>query len=180
MGFDPVTLTALAVGGAGLTAFGKLESGNAASEAANYQAQVYQNNQTIANQNADWAEQAGSAKEAAQGMRTAATVGSIKAKQAASGVDVNTGSNKDVTSAAADLGKLDALTIRSNTAREAYGFEVQATSAGAQAGLSQMEASHDTEAGDIGAASSLISGASSAFGKYAQWQNVGGTYQNTG
>ncbi len=173
MGFDPVTLTGLAIGGAVLGAAGKLEEGSAKAQAANYQAQVAENNKVIALQNSTWAMESGTAKEAAQDMRTRAGVGTLKAKQAASGVDLRTGSSKDVSDAAAALGTLDAMTIRSNTAREAYGYEVAAGSEEAKANLSRMEAEHAETAGEIGAASSLLSGASSAFGKYKAWQNVG-------
>lgn len=172
MGFDPVTLTALAVGGAALGAVGKIGEGEAKSQAANYQAQVAKNNQLIAEQNASWATSAGTAREAAQGMKTRAGVATLKARQAAGGVDVNTGSSSEVRDAASALGSLDALTIRSNTAREAYGYEVAATSEEAKANLARMEGENAT--GYIGAASSLLSGASSAGGRYAAWQNVGG------
>lgn len=173
MGFDPITLTALAVGGSVLGAAGKLQQGQAAADAANYQAQVYENNKTIALQNSDWALQAGTSKEVAQDMRGRATGATLKARQAAGGVDVNTGSSKQVQDAQGALASLDALTIRSNTAREAYGYEVEATSDEAKSQLSKMEASNAQTAGEIGAASSLLSGISSAGGRYAKWQNVG-------
>lgn len=174
MGFDPITMTGLALGGSILSAAGSLEAGDAKARAANYQAQVYENNKKIALQNADWAMQAGTAKEAAFGMKVRSDTARLKMRQAASGVDVNTGSSADVTDAAAALGTLDAMTIRSNTAREAYGYQVAATGEAAKANLSRMEADAAETAGAIGAASSLISGASSAMGKYKAWQNVGG------
>lgn len=174
MGFDPITMTALAVGGAAVGAFGKIQEGEAKSQAANYQAQVAENNRKIALQNSSWAMEAGTAREAAEGMKVRAGVARLKARQAASGVDVNTGSSKEVTDAASALGSLDALTIRSNTAREAYGYEVAATSEEAKANLARMEGENAKTSGYIGALSSLLSGASSAGGKYAAWQNVGG------
>jgi hypothetical protein len=174
MGFDPITMTALAVGGAAVGAFGKLQEGDARSRAANYQAQVAENNKLIAEQNARWATTAGTARETAEGMKVRAGVARLKARQGASGVDVNTGSSKEVTDAASALGSLDAMTIRSNTAREAYGYEVAATSEQAKANLARMEGESAKTSGYIGALSSLLSGASSAGGKYAAWQNVGG------
>jgi hypothetical protein len=172
MGFDPISMGIMAVGvaGAGVQAAGAYEQGQAQSQAAAYQAQVARNNSLIANQNAAWTEESGVAKETAQGMKTRAAVGSIKAGQAASGIDVNTGSAADVRSSASALGMLDAMTIRSNTAREAYGFEVAATSDQAQAGLLDMESKQAQEAGDISALGTFLSGASSVgsrWGKYS-------------
>src|SRR5882672_7934091 len=106
MGFDPITMMALAVGGAVVSAAGSLNSGDAAQQRANYQAQVYRNNAIIDQQNQNWAISAGQAKENIQDMRTRATVGGITAKQGASGVEVGTGSNKAVTDAAGALGAL--------------------------------------------------------------------------
>lgn len=169
-----VPMAALAVAGGVVSAAGQLSAGQAASERANYQAQVYRNNAAIAQQNQNWAMAAGSAKETAQNMRTRNTFGSIVAKQAASGVEVGTGSNKQVTDAASALGALDAMTIRSNTAREAYGYDVKKQSDLASAELKVREGDDAVTASYFNAASSLISGASSAGGKYASWQNAGG------
>lgn len=163
-------LAVLGIAGAATSAYGAYESGQANSAAATYQSQVAANNAAIDRQNIAMTEASGSAKEAAQGMKTAASVGSLKAGQAASGVDVNTGSAADVRVAAGKLGALDALTIRSNTAREAYGYEVQETSDTANSQLLQMEASQAKTAGDIGALGTFLTGASSVGSKYAGLQ----------
>ncbi len=163
-------LAGMGMAGAGVSAFGAYEQGQATAAAANYQAQVARNNAMIARQNAVMTEQAGVAKETARGMKTAASVGSIKAAQGASGIDVNTGSAANVRVAAAKLGALDALTIRSNTAREAYGYEVAATSDDAQAGRYEMEAKQAKEAGMISALGTFLTGASSVGFKYANMQ----------
>jgi hypothetical protein len=137
---------------------------------ANYQAQVARNNAEIARANAALTEASGVAKETAMGMKTASTVGGMKAAQGASGIDVNTGSAANVRVAAAKLGALDALTIRSNTAREAYGYEVAATSDIAEAGLLEAEAKQAKVAGDISALGTFLTGASSVGLKYAGMQ----------
>lgn len=165
-------LVALGIGavGAGVSAYGTYEKGQADSAAATYQSQVAANNAAIDRQNIALTEASGAAKEATQGMKTAAAVGSIKAGQGASGIDVNTGSAANVRSAAGKLGALDALTIRSNTAREAYGYEVQETSDTANSQLLQSEASQAKTAGDIGALGTFLTGASSVGSKYAGLQ----------
>ncbi len=172
MGFlmaGPV-LAGLGIAGAGVSAFGAYETGQANAANANYQAQVARNNALIANENVALAGETGAAREAAQGMKTASSVGQMKAATAASGIDVNTGSAAAVRTAAAKLGALDALTIRSNTAREAYGYEVASVSDTAEAELLTSEASRAQTAGDIGALGTFLTGASSVGGRFANWQ----------
>jgi hypothetical protein len=53
-------------------------------------------------------------------------IGTQRAQFAAQGIDVGTGSAVDVQKDTAYQGELDALTIRTNAAREAWGFTVQA------------------------------------------------------
>ena len=118
MGFvAPLAMAASAIGGAA-SAYGTYEAGQARGAAADYQSQVAENNAIIADRNADYATKVGEIDIARQGMKNRAVLGSIKAGQGASGVDVNTGSSADVQGAAAELGMLDALTIRSDSGRD--------------------------------------------------------------
>ncbi len=56
-------------------------------------------------------------------------IGSQRAALAAAGVDVDVGSALDLQLDTAEQGELDALTIRNNAAREAWGYKVQAYNA---------------------------------------------------
>lgn len=165
-----VPAAVLGIAGAGVSAFGTYEQGQAQGANADYQSQVAANNAAIARENANMTEASGAAKEAAQGMRTRAAGGTIKAAQGASGIDVNSGSTVDVQRAAAKLGALDSLTIRSNTARESYGYQVQATSDDAESKLLTQEAGQARQAGTIGALGTFLSGASSVGLKFAGLQ----------
>lgn len=172
MGFDPVSIGLMAVGmaGAAVSAEGTYEQGQAQGRNADYQSQVARNNAEIARQNVAMTQASGASKEAAQGMRTRASVGAIKAGQGASNIDVNSGSALDVREAAGKLGALDALTIRSNTAREAYGYEVASTSSEAESKLLTQEGEQARSAGETGALGTFLSGASSVGGRYASLQ----------
>ncbi len=166
----PTLATAAAVtgvAGAGVSAFGAYESGQAKAASANYQAQVAKNNAMIARQNAVWEAQSGVAKESAQGMKTAASAGAAKAAQGASGIDVNTGSAANVRQAIAKLGAVDIGTQRSNTAKAVYGYEVAATSDTAQSQLLEAEGKQAGIAGDISALGTFLTGASSVGSKWA-------------
>ncbi len=190
MGFDPVTMAVIGITGAATSAYGSYESGQANSKAAAYQAQVAANNAIIAQQNAKMDIQAGETAAVNSGLKTRATVGSEKATQGAAGIDVNTGSAPMVRAGTAEMGMLDALTIRSNAAKKAYGEEVAATSDTAQSQLDTMQSEQAKTAGDIGAAGTLLSGASTVGSNYLKFQgnygtagsagNIGGTGGNLG
>jgi hypothetical protein len=168
-----IVTAVVAVVGAGVTAYSAIQQGNDAAAMARYQAQVAENNQVIAEQNARLAQASGEAKINQEQLKTRAIVGALKAKEAASGIDVNTGSAVDVRSSAAELGELNVLTTRSNVAREAYGYETQSQNFGDQSKLDQAQASNAETSGAIRGASSLLSGAWS----YAQQFGFGGSTQ---
>lgn len=154
-------------------AVGAISSAEAQSQAASYQAQIARNNAQLATENAHWATESGETQAAQQQMKTRAEVGSIEAAQAANGLDVNSGSAVDVRSSANSLGNLDALTIRSNAARQAYGYQVQNTNDIAEAQLDEAQAQSAMTAGTIGAFGSLLGGAGSLAGGWTRLQAVG-------
>lgn len=153
---------------------GAIQQGKAATASANYNAAVAGVNAEQAKKNSELASEAGMAQEAMQERKTRAEVGQIKANQAASGLDVNSGSALDVRSSAAELGELDALTVRSNATKEAYGYSTQASSFEAQQGLDVSEAKNDTTAGYTNAASTFLGAASTGTSNYLKYQLQGG------
>lgn len=155
-------------------AAGALESGAANSAAATYQAQVAANNEKIAQQNAIGAEAAGSTQVEQAGLQTKALVGAEKAAQAASNIDVNSGSALDVRSSAAALGQLNALTIRSQAEKKAFGFETEASQFAGQEGLEKSLASQAQLAGGIGAFGSVLGAAGGVAGQYTLWSQAAG------
>lgn len=167
------TSVALAIVAAATSAYGVEQNAQAQSANASYQAQVAKNNQTVANANAQFASQRGEALAGQQQQKTRATVGAIKAQQAANNIDTDTGSAVDVRSSAEQLGQLDALTVRSNAAREVYGFQTQGANFSAQAGLLESESDQAASAGNLGAAGSLLGGASSTAGMATKFQLAG-------
>jgi hypothetical protein len=154
---------------AGVGAVGSIQSGKAASEAASYNATIAEQNRQQALKNANLVSASGEQQAAVQEQKTRAEAGAIKAAQAASGVDVNTGSAVDVQSSAAETGQLSAITVRANAAREAYGYETQATSFQDQAGLDTANAANAQTAGEVGATGTILGGVGSAAGRYSQF-----------
>ena len=134
----------VSLAGTGISALGQMQQGKAASAAAKY-------NATMATQNANLAGQVGEQNVANEQMKTRAQAGAIMANEAAKGVDVNSGSAVGVHSSAAALGELNALTIRSQAAQQAYGYQ-------SQAAIDKSTAANDTTAGDINAAGTAFKG----------------------
>lgn len=155
-------------------AAGERKQAQAQTAAANYNAQVALQNSATATQNAQIAGESGAVQAGNQELRTAAGVSSDKANQAASGVDVNSGSAVGVRSSASELGMLDALTIRSNAAKEAYGYQTQASNFKGQASLDTAQGQYAKQAGDIAQTTTLLNTVGSAASNFAKFQMVGG------
>jgi hypothetical protein len=170
--------TSLASGGVG--ALGAIRSAQAQGDAYKYQAQVDLNNQQLAGYYANQTAAAGQAKLSEEQQKQAQQMSLIRASQAASGVDVASGSSEDVRRSQEILNNLDALTIMSNTAQQVYGYQVSGTSEANQAGLEQLGASQTGAESVLGASSSLLSGASGAANQYLAWRRVGDTTSATG
>ena len=154
-------------------AIGSLLSGEAGSSMYKYQAGVAKINQQIAKQNADWDRKAGEVEAQEAGMKTRAEVGQTKAVQGASGLDVNSGTNVAVRQSETEIGQQNEAIIRSNAAKRAYGFEVEAVQHEAQSNIDVMGAQQAKTAGQIGAVSSILGGASSVSSKWLQGKSVG-------
>jgi len=112
--------TILMAAGTAVEVAGNLAQGQSTYESGMYQSQV-------AKQNRDIAAAEGEYQMEQTQLKTAARVGEITAAQGASGLDVNKGSAPQVRQAAQEVGALDALTIRNDAARKAYGFQLQST-----------------------------------------------------
>lgn len=174
---DPATLAIIAA--AGIQSFGQISQGQAAANAASYQATIAGNNAKIASQNAAYQGAEGDANAAAKELQTRARVGAITAAQAGNGLDVNKGSAVDVRSSAAELGQLDAMTIRSNAARAAYGYQTQASSDNAQSTLDKYTAKNDVIGGYISGAGTLLSAGGNAAMKYGNFQSDNSTFKTS-
>jgi hypothetical protein len=177
---DPVTLAGTSLGatlaGGGVSTLGALQSGGAQSSAYRYQAGVAAMNASIAENNANYATAVGESKAQISGMQTRAQIGATKAIQSGTNLNVNTGSAVDVRASEADIGEENEMTIRSNAAREAYGFRTQAAGDIAQENLYNAAASNTKKASNINALTSILGTAASVSSKWAMFskQGIGG------
>lgn len=155
-------------------AIGQYASGHAKAEAANYNAQLAIQNAQVQKQNATIANQSGSQQAAMQSLKTRAALGSERTNQAASGININSGSATDTQASTHELGALDAMQIRTNAAREAYGYNVKATNEEAQGSLDKYESKYDEQAGILQAGTTFLSAGEDAANKFAKLQMAGG------
>lgn len=158
-------VTALMIGSTVMGGVSAIQQGNATAAAGRYNAQVSEMNAKIADSNARDALERGKIEEQNKRREIAMLSGKQRAAMAANGVDLTFGSPLDTLVDTAMLGELDALTIRSNAAREAYGYKVNATNARADASLSRANASAAKTGGYLSAAGTVLGGAADV-GKY--------------
>ena len=166
---------------------GKRAEGAAAQSQQNYQAHIArnnaiiaQNNQITAQQLADDARVRGEQERQAFSDKVKRAQGSATASMAANGVLVDSGSALDLVNEIGDIGRLDALTIRSNAEREAHGFEVQGANFAAQSANQEAQARLHVFAGEnakrqanSAAFGSLLGSAGGVAGKWFNFSQAG-------
>lgn len=113
-----------------------------------YQAQVAKNNAVVQEQLAQDALKRGAEAERRHRVRVDQIKGQQRAGFAASGVVVDSGSALDTLEDTAELGELDALTIRADAEREAHGYRVGASNSMAQSKL-YLSSGNNALAGSI-------------------------------
>ena len=166
---------ALAAGGTAISAFGQIQSGRAAGRAGKLQraaadsaAELTDYNAAVADIQAEDALLRGQLDEQRFRGQVRGAVGAQRAGFAGGNIDVSSGSAVDVQADAAYLGELDALTIRTNAKREAWGYKVEATDLRKRAEITRKEGVNLEAAGRqartaafIGAGGTVASGTGS-------------------
>ena len=174
IGMTALALTLAGVG-TGVSAYGQWRAGGAAKKAgeaqrraADSQAELHDYNAAIAELQAEDAIERGEEAANQFRQRVRVMIGSQRAGLAAQGVDVNYGSAVDVQADAEFLGELDALTLRTNAAREAWGYKVQAEDSRRRGEITRREGVMLEAAGKqaqtsarIGAVGTIIGGGAS-------------------
>lgn len=174
---DPVTLTAIGLGsslaGGLIGAKGASDEGAAQQQMYNYQAAVAKINVQIDTQNAEWARTQGEIQAVQYGQRAAQQRGQIIANQGASGIQVGSGSAGEVVRSQGQITQMDLAQIRNNAQKVAYDYDTKAIADKNQATLDVMAGANAKQAGEIKAASTLISTAGSVSSKWLGAQQAG-------
>jgi len=144
----------LSVVGAGVGAVGAIQKGRV-------DAQVAENNATIARFQAKDAKQRGSEEASAITAAGARETGALVAQGGASGVDITSGSGANVFSVAEMAAASDAARVRANASREAWAYRTGAETEEARARAARP-------ASLLGASSMVLSGFGSAISAYSK------------
>lgn len=174
---DPTTLAVASIAATGLSGgmqfMAQRQAGAAQANALRYQAEVDQNNQIIQNRLAVDAIDRGKEEERMHRIK----IGQLKGQQinafAKNNVQVDSGTPADVLADTAMIGELEALTIRNNAEREAYGYKVNAMNYGASAQNNRMAATQAKKSGNTSAFTSALSSAGSVAGKWYDYKQSG-------
>ncbi len=161
------------VAGGALQADAARQGGAAQQQMYNYQSQVAKINSQIDLQNADYARSQGEVQAVQSGMRYRQEEGQILVHQAASNLDVNSGSNLEVQRSERTLAGIDAGQIRSNAAKTAYDFDVKSVMDLNQSTLDTMAGVNAKAAGDIQADISIVGTTASVASKWMQMSQSG-------
>ena len=146
---DPVTWFII---GTTVLAAGQVSQGQAAKKAGDANARVQE---IMAADAID----RGEADEASQRRKTAALKGRQAAVFGASGAEINTGSSLEILADTAQFGELDALRVRSNAEREAFGFL-------AGAAISRAEGKNARTSAFLSAAGTVITAGATVASKW--------------
>lgn len=172
VGWIPLVIAAV---GMGISAYSQWKAGKAAKEqgeaakrAAESQAQLLDFNAHVADLQAKDAVERGAEEESRFRTGVRGMIGAQRAGIAAGNIDVGYGSAVDVQADAAHLGELDALALRNNAAREAWGYKVEAVDIRKRAEITRKEGVMMEKAGRVaqsahrlGAIGGLVTGAGS-------------------
>jgi len=171
---------AMGVIGMGATlAGGVLGAQGATQEAAatqkmyNYQAGVARINSQIDLQNAEYARNQGEVQAQQYGQKAAQQFGAIRTTQAASGIDVNSGTPAQVQASQRQITTTDLGTIRANAAKTAYDYDVKSTMDLNQSTLDIMAGDNAIQAGKIKAQASILGSVASVASKWQQGSQMG-------
>lgn len=160
---EPTTI--LAVGALALGAAGGYVQYKGQKAQAAYNEQVDENNAKVADAQATQALQAGNIEEDRQRARVRQMIGAQRTALAANNVQTSSGTALDLIGETAQMGEDDALTIRANAARDAWGFKSQGVDYRNQATLTKAMGKN------AGTATLLSTGASMAGSGYNYYQS---------
>lgn len=161
-----LALTAASTGVAAYSQYQATESQNKANE---YNAAALNRNAEQANLQAQHLIDQGAVDEKVHRQKVQQLIGTQRASAAGSGLLVDNGTTEDVVEDTAGFGELDALTIRNNAARSAWGARNTGADYSASANLATMKNSSSA----LSVGGSLLSGGSQMYNQLYQNKKFG-------
>ena len=151
---------------------GQMDQGKAANNQAQYNAGISRKNAVAAEYAAKDAILRGQRDELTTRLEYKQIKGKQRAAFAANGVVVDEGSALDVVLDTVAIGEFDALTVRSNAAKEAFNYREQGEEFSSQAWMQTVAGKDAKRAGYMGAAGSFLGGAASVADKWYTYKSL--------
>ena len=160
---------------AALTAVSAYQASNQRKATAKYQSQVAERNMEVANLQAKDAVERGNKQAAEVRRKYAGLVGTQRASLAARGLDISDGSANATLQDTVYFGDVDQQTVKSNAAREAWGYQVRAANFQGDAGayMATSNAENPLLNAGMAAGGTLFSGGESSVAN--KWLRGGQT-----
>lgn len=152
------SVTAMMVASTALSAGSAIQQGQAASDAAAFNAEVSQQNAVLADRRAKDALERGQIEEEKAKRQSTIQQKQQEASFSASNLDLGYGSPLDVLVATATAGEMEAATVRANAEREVEDFQVQGTNSRNNARLNRMSSRNAKSAGIFNAGAAAVNG----------------------
>lgn len=149
---------------------GAFTQANAARAQGNVEATISGINSKIASLQSSETLESGDLSASREELKSKQVQGSILASQGASGVDVGSGSSALVRNAAGAVGIQDALTIRNNAQRQAFGFQTQALEESAKGEFAQLTAKAQSDQDILNGGLEAIRGPLGIAANALKWQ----------
>ena len=166
------TLIAQGVGGA-LNVVNNQAQANAQKAQSRYQQQVAQNNRLLAERAARDAVARGQELENRQRSATQQAIGASRASAAARGVEVDTGSQLEQQVDIAEIGEVEALTVRDNARREEFALRQQASDFDQEAQFASAQRSQINKQLPLNIAGSLLNTGSQVASQWYAFRQTG-------
>ncbi len=159
-GWIAAASAAASLAGTAASASGQIKGGQATASADRYKAAAARNLAQGYIGAGTRAVQGGEVSADVEGLKTRENVGRAKAQQGANNVDVGSPTAVAVREGIGQAGKLNQLTVLSNSQLQNWGYRLKAQQEMDQANLDEMGAGAATTGGALGAVGSIFSGAS--------------------
>ena len=142
------------------------QNAQAASLRGRFENDVAERNAQLAEKQGQDALNIGNSEENRQRLQSEQQIATGRTSTAAQNVDVSSGSAAAVRASQQLVGEVDALTIRNNAAREAWGYDVEAANQRMNGRLALLSGENEAAAERASSVSTLLTGASSLTGLY--------------
>lgn len=165
---DPVSITvALTVASTAIGAYGQIQQGQAINAQMKYEAKVGERNAKLSEASREDARKRGEREQLNHWRRVSQMMGEQRAQFAAGGLDVNFGTPGEVVEDTALIGGEDSQILAENTKKEMEGFDIEAANFRDSAKAARMRGKAAKTAGYLGAAGTILGGATQVANRFA-------------